>query len=275
MTLRLRQAAVTFALTLPLAVSTWMAGPFATTTSAQSGQRMVGPRFPILIDTDSDGIPTSRDAPTATQIVNPTTLQMSTPVTCDGTTTTTLTFSGNDAGRYTTISRTSGLRMQALTVSGSGGAASRLTFTEQTGNVTTGNAAASMVDSNRDGAIDTLAVSGTLNTTISLVFSPDSGYVSVPPGQAALLGASGQQCAAIPNIWVPLADSNGDGRGDTVVFDLDGNGLADGLLWSSLPLGAPQVPATNTFGLLILISALGGISLWYLSKRRNGPITTV
>ena len=49
MTVRLRQAAVTFALTLPLAISAWMAGPLATTTSAQPGQQMVGPRFPILI----------------------------------------------------------------------------------------------------------------------------------------------------------------------------------------------------------------------------------
>ena len=174
----------------------------------------------------------------------------------------------------TTVSRTSGLRTQAVTVSGTGGAASRLQFTEQTGSATTENAAIAMVDGNRDGRVDTLAVSGTLNTSVSLVFTPDSGYVSVPQGQAALLGASGAQCAVIPQIWVPLADTNGDGIGDTVVFDLDGNGIADGLLWSSLSLGAPQVPATDTFGLLLLMIALGGIGVWYLGKRRDGSITT-
>ena len=54
-----KQAALTFALALPLVLTAALAGPFTATTDAQGGQRMVGPQFPILIDTNGDGQPTT------------------------------------------------------------------------------------------------------------------------------------------------------------------------------------------------------------------------
>jgi hypothetical protein len=270
---RVKQVALTCALTLPLAVTAMMTGPFAATTSAQPGQRMVGPRFPVLIDTNGDGLPSPSDAPTGTQVTSSNTLVVSSPVTCDSQPNTTLTFSGSSGGRYTTISRTGGFRTQSLTVSGAGGSVSQLQYSERIGNTTTGQGTANLMDANRDGAVDTIAVSGEVNTMISLVFTPDSSYASIPASQAALIGARGRSCASIPQIWVPLADTNGDGRGDAVVFDLDGNGLRDDNLWNSPPLGAPGVPATNTFGLVLLTILLGAIAIWYLGQRRDDPAT--
>ena len=274
MSQRLKQLALTLVLTLPLVVTGFMAGPFATTTTAQTGQRMVGPRFPVLIDTNGDGRPGAGDAPTGTQIVGSDGLIVSTPVTCDSQASTQLTFSGSDAGRFTTVSRTSVGRSQSLSVSGSGGAvATRLQFTERSGSSTTEQAVGNVVDGNGDGFVESVAVGGTVNTMLTLVFSPDRQYVSIPASQAAIIGARGDTCAMIPQIWAPMADTNADGIGETIVFDLDGNGQADPQLFRSPPLGAPGVPATNTVGLLILTMVLGGIGLWYLGQRRNGAAT--
>jgi hypothetical protein len=52
-------------------------------------------------------------------------------------------------------------------------------------------------------------------------------YVSVPWGQTAGIGGGG------PQVFIPLADSDGDSRPDSIVMDLDGNGAADGDLHQS------------------------------------------
>jgi hypothetical protein len=133
-----------------------------------------------------------------------------------------------------------------------------------------------MMDSNRDGNADMVQIAGNINMMATLVFTPNASHVSIPTSQATMLGARGGLCGPsfIPQIWVPLADTDGDGRGDTIILDLDGNGIPDPQFYGSGRLGAIGVPTTNTVGLSILMVLLGSIGAWYLGQRRLGDAGT-
>jgi hypothetical protein len=72
-------------------------------------------------------------------------------------------------------------------------------------------------------------------TSLTLVDVNSDGcadYVSIPASQAAGLGmtpipAGCKDAGKSPQVFVPLADSNGDSKPDSIMMDLDGNGVPD------------------------------------------------
>ncbi len=111
---------------------------------------------------------------------------------------------------------------------------------------------ASRTNNGRDQAINIAGTSGGGASQFS--------YMETAVGSTFASG-SGQ-------IFVPLADTNGDGRGDTVVLDLNGDGIPDPQYYTSPRLGALGVPATNNVALAALIVLLGVVGVWYLGNRR-------
>ena len=270
MTIRMKQVALTIGLTVPLAVSAFTSGPFSASTSAQAGMHMVGPAFPILIDVDGNG-PSPNDIRANPQ-VSGTTLQVTRQFSCQTQNNTQAGLTGQDAsGRYSTVSRINNFREQFISVVGSSGAAAtRFSFTELDTRGIRASGAGSLIDMNGDGRADTIAISGNISATINLVFTPDSNYVSIPLSQAALLGGASSTCGlgTVPQIWVPLADTDGDGRGDTVIFDLNGDGIPDSQFYTSPRIAGLGVPAMSNVGLAILAAALGTIAVWFIGRQR-------
>lgn len=272
---RAKQAALTCILALPLVITMAFTPAFTAQTAAQPGQRMVGPQFPILIDTNGDGRPTpGGDAPAAPQPLNSTQVQVTSMFSCSSDENERINLTNRDSsGRFTGVSRTNDFREQSINVAGfAGGGPSAFSYMERDGTGVREQGGGALADSNGDGRMDSMAVAGRVNTMLTLVFTPDSSYVSIPVSQAAALGARGRSCgpSSVPQVWVPLADTNADGIGDAIVLDLNGDGIADPEFYRSPALGATQVPSTNSVGLLILTVLLGGIGVWYIGRRRLG-----
>lgn len=269
---RVKQLALTSALALPLILTLAFAGPLTAPAGAQGGLKMVGPQNPILIDTNGDGRPTPGvDAPANPQLSG-NTLNLTTLFSCNSQNNTQIILGGLDSsGHFRTATRSNNGRSQVLSISGvTGDSAISFGYSETD---TRGQRAAGLgqlIDSNGDGAADTIAAHGNLHVVSSLVFSSDGQYVSIPVAQAALFGATTSRCGlgAVPQIWVPLADTNGDGRGDTIILDLNGDGIPDSQFYRSPRLAAVGVPTTNNVGLSILTLLLGGVGVWFLGRRR-------
>jgi hypothetical protein len=161
---------------------------------------------------------------------------------------------------------------------------SSFSYTE-TGTPSPKNGTGTLVDQNGDGIFDGIALTGgSTNITLPFVYVDINGdgfadYVSLPWSQAALFGinpnggvlapgAGGKN----PQIWVPLADTNGDGKGDSIVFDLTGSGVPDPDLYSSPAMGpvrapasvAPPIPTFSEWGVLWTVLALTLVGLWQL-----------
>lgn len=270
-----KQAALTVALTLPLIVTGLFSAPFSTSTMAQGGSRMVGPQFPILVDGNGNG-PGAGDAPATPTLGAANTLRLAPLFSCGTQPNNVVTLSGSDgAGRFRTFTRTNNGRNQVLNVTNaSGNAALGFSGTESLGSSVRAQGSGSVVDGNGDGAVDGLSLSTSNGgMLLSLVFTPDSSHVSIPVAQAMLLGAKQGACGpAFSQIWVPLADTNGDGRGDTIVLDLNGDGIPDSQFYSSPRIGAIGVPTTSNVGLALLTLLLGGTGVWYLGRRRLGDL---
>jgi hypothetical protein len=270
-----KQTALTVALTVPLALTALVSAPFSASTKAQGGAHMVGPQFPILLDGNGNG-PGAGDSPVTPRPGGPTTLQLSSLFSCGTQQNNTVNLSNTDgSGKFRTFSRANNGRNQVLNVTNaSGGQALGFSGTETLGNSTRASGGANVVDGNGDGKVDGLSMSSTNGSMlISLVFTPDSGYASIPVAQAVMLGAKQGDCGpAFSQIWVPLADTDGDGRGDTIVLDLDGDGIPDFQYYTSPKLGAIGVPTTSNLGLAVLTLLLGGTGVWYLGCRRLGDL---
>jgi hypothetical protein len=272
-----KQAALTVALTAPLVVTALFSTPFSASTRAQPANAggLVGPRAPILADANGNG-PSLGDAPVTPTQGSATTLQLSPLFSCGTQQNNTVTLSGTDgSGKYRTASRTNNGRDQVLNVTNaSNGQAMGFSGTETLGSSVRAQGTGTVVDANGDGSVDGVSISMTNGSMmVSLVFTPDSNYVSIPVGQAVLLGAKQGDCGPpFSQIWVPLADTNGDGRGDSIVLDLDGDGIPDPQYYRSPRLGAIGVPTTNNLGLAFLTLLLGGTGVWYLGRRRFGDL---
>jgi hypothetical protein len=273
MTSRIKQVALTIGLTVPLAVSAITSGPWSVAPSAQpnTSQHMLGPNNPILIDVNGNG-PGAGDANANLQQFG-STLQLPTQWDCGLNEGNTLAGLGNmdQAGHFTTITRQNGLHTQSIGISNcAGGVATNFVYTELDFQGIKGTGTGAFVDSNGDGQADSFSVTGKVNAMVNLVFTPDSQYVSIPLSQQALLGGATAKCgiSPVPQIWVPLADTNGDGRGDSVVFDLNGDGVADSQFCRSPRIAGVGVPATNNVALAILTMLLGSLGVWAIGRRR-------
>lgn len=144
------------------------------------------------------------------------------------------------------------------------------------------NGTGALVDQNGDGIFDGITLSGTgTNVTLPFVYVDTNGdgigdYVSIPWSEATLVGInpnghvlSPGAGGPNPQIWVPLADTNGDGKPDSIVLDLTGSGHPDIDLFSSPALGptpasptvATDVPTFSEWGILALVLALTLVGL--------------
>ena len=276
MKLRIQQAALTCALALPLIVTFVFAGPFTAAPGAQGAMHMVGPQFPILADTSGNGMPGPGDQPvTPTYSNGQSRLALSQFFSCDRAPNNVVTLGDTDSsGKVTRASRQNDFRNQSISITGlQQGKVNQATYNETTfAGSTRATGVGRLMDGNGDGKGEMIQITGNINMMATLVFTPDSSAVSIPTSQAEMLGARQGKCGptSVPQIFVPLADTDADGRGDTIILDLDGNGVADPQFYVSAPLGAPAVPTTNTFGLVLLTLMLGAIGVWYLGQRRLG-----
>ena len=276
MKLRIQQAALTCALVLPLIVTFMFAGPLTASPGAQGGLRMVGPRDPILADTNGNSMPDSGDRNVTPEFINGQSQVEGTHFfSCDRQLNNRISFADRDSsGKFRKGSRVNDFRDQSVSITSvQGGGANGFSFLETDSRARTRAAGSGQVmDSNNDGKGDMVQITGNINLMATLVFTPTSSHVSIPTSQASMLGAKAGKCgpSSVPQIWVPLADTDGDGKGDTIIFDLDGNGIADPQFYTSTALGAITVPTTNTYGLVLLTLMLGAIGVWYLGQRRLG-----
>jgi hypothetical protein len=279
MKLRVKQAALTCALAVPLVVTFVFAGPVTASTDAQAGMRMVGPQNPILADTNGDGLPGPGDTSvTPTLGSGGSSIELPLLFSCNRAANNSASLLDTDAsGKYRRVRRRNNFRDQSFYIDGvQGDGANAFSYAESDNSQVHARGTGNMMDSNRDGNSDMVQIAGNISLMATLVFTPNSGHASIPTSQAAMLGAKGGVCGPsfIPQIWVPLADTDGDGRGDTIILDLDGNGIPDPQFYRSIRLGAVGVPTTNTIGLSILMVVLGSIGAWYLGQRRLGDAGT-
>lgn len=156
----------------------------------------------------------------------------------------------------------------------------------------TANGGASFSDFDGDGALDRMSVGGQKGATavpqtvLDFVYRDVNGdglndYVSFPWALTGVLGVKttndcvgGAQGA--PQLWLPLADGNGDGRPDRVSVrfpDPRTPGTVGGLdspAISAAAAGIP-VPGASTLGLVAFAAALVGAGTLLLRGSAAGP----
>lgn len=274
MRLPARQLLLTLGLLGPLAAAAATTPPFEARAGAQNGRRMVGPLFPVRVDSNNNGLPDAGDEAVSTTLAG-NQLTVNSRWKCNPTSTNNvLTFSAPDsAGRFRTVSRVNDKLTQSVTAAGSGASATQFNWT-QVSPTSTKTGIANLVDINGDGVIDQLMISGSsVSAAVSFAYTPNSQDISIPWAQASALGVkTGDTCGGTdPQIWIPVADTNGDGVGDTIVPDLDGNGAADPQFLPSPPVAAPAVPSMGVYARILLTLLLGVTAIRFLSRRSAGP----
>ncbi len=270
-----RQLALTATLATPLVVAIATAPPFQAETQAQGASKMLGPNFPVRVDANGDGLPSGGDdgivpRRTGNTITIPSRWDCSNGDPSNRNNT--IELSDRDgSGRYRTASKWNNSRLQSVTAAGSAnGAPTAFSYEEIMADQVFAQGSVTLTDRNGDGVLDGASIRGTVTGSISFAFAGNNDYVSIPWSQASALGLdTSRSCAgALPQVWVPLADTNGDGRGDAIVLDLDGNGQADGDLMSSPTVAVPSVPTMGPIARLILMAMIGLVGAWFLSRRR-------
>jgi hypothetical protein len=269
-----RQFALTVTLAGPLVFAIATAPPFSAETRAQGASHMLGPNFPVKLDANGDGQPSAGDEGVAPRRAGGGTIEIPSRWQCDPESTNNLIQLSNrdPGGRFRTLSRVNGVLNQSVTAGGIVNGTARDFSYEQTRlGATTATGSISLTDANNDGVLDGVRFRGTLTASISFVFSGNGDFVTVPWSQVSALGLdlNGSCVGALPQIWVPLADTNGDGRGDAVVFDLDGDGRADADLLAGPAIAVPSVPTMGPIARLILMALIGLTGAWFLSRRRT------
>jgi len=270
---RVRQFLWTAALAAPVVYAVF-AAPLVSEVRAQGPMRMVGPNFPVRVDASGDGQPGSGDESISLVRSGNTVTVNSRWSACApaGSTKNVLTLSNPSGGRFQTLSRVNNTLTQSATVqSVAGSGVSSFSYSEvdsRGGSPKTGTIA--LIDQNGDGISDLIMVSGAVSTSASFSYHGSSDYISIPWAQASALGARSDVCGGSVQIFIPLADTNGDGAGDTVLFDLDGNGVPDADFFTSPALAAPAVPSMGVIARVVLIALLGLMGAWFISRSAPG-----
>lgn len=270
---RVRQFLWTVALAAPVVYAVFAAPPLVGDVRAQGPMRMVGPNFPIRVDASGDAQPGPGDenlslVPSGNTITVNSRWSACSPAS----TANVLTLSNQSGGRYQTISRVNGNHTQSMTAqTTSGGAVSSFSYMEtRAGDGTPRTGTIALLDQNGNGVVDLLMVSGHLSASASFSYQGSSDYISIPWAQASAFGARSDVCGGSVQVFVPLADTNNDGAGDSVIFDLDGNGVADPEFFTSPPMAAPAVPSMGVIARVVLIALLGLMGAWFISRSAPG-----
>lgn len=257
MGVRLRQLALTTGLLIPLLWTALTLSPATSTVQAQGLNRMLGPKFPILTDTNGDGRPTEGSDTGISFSRTGNTVTATTPWdSCLGGKGQFLLSEPDASGKFKAASRTlaNSLRNQLIRFDTfDGGAALGLQYIETRAGTTRASGNGRLTDTNGDGLMDTAVGTGTglrgpVNVSVSLAGYDVTGdgnadYMSVPWAQAAALGVKTNDNCADPQVFVPLADSNGDGIPDSIIPDFNGDGVPDPQFYTS-PRMRPTTPVT-------------------------------
>lgn len=275
---RIRQLLWTAALAAPVVYAVFAAPPLVGEVRAQGPMRMVGPNFPVVVDASGDSQPGAGDESITTTRSGNTVTFNSRWSACDPADTgNQVTFSNPSGGKFQTVTRVNNSLTQSVTVqAASGGAVSSFSYTQtdSRGNpAKTGTIA--LLDQNGNGVADLLMVSGSVSASASFSYQGSQDYISIPWSQASALGARTDLCGGSVQFFIPMADTNGDGAGDTVIPDLDGNGVADAEFFTSPPLAAPAVPSLGVIARAVLLALLGMIGAWFLSRTPMGRSQTM
>jgi len=272
---RLRQVALTVALSLPLVWAALNAPPFVSQPVAQARQRYLGPNFPALVTSSSKPVEGSgeRIVPSFSGNV----VSFTSHWNCNGNTFRATVSNPDSAGRFQTASRTNARNLQTV----SRASASSVSYLENVpgfGTVASGTGA--LVDANGDGIFEGASGTGStekggpVNVSFSFMYADVTGdgfpdYITAP---TSWITPQAGGCGPPVPVWIPLADTNGDNIPDSIVLDLNGDGVPDPQFFTSPKLGPPPgVPAINIPGLLMLLAVLGGLGVWSL-KRNQGRL---
>lgn len=250
---------------------------------------MLGPLWPARADTDGNGAVTPADAPVTPTRASTNTITITSPWQTGVNGNNTLMLSNlSGSGDFQTFTRVAndGLT-DVLTVTGfTGGTPSSFSMIHTGGTPTNGTG--QLLDNDNDGIFDGISgAGGSVNFNLNFVHIDSTGdgwadYISIPWSQAQLVGVGFDNPVGgrNPQVWVPLADTNGDTRGDAIVPDFDGNGAPDPDLYASDPgafgpilapavLASATVPTLSEWAMLLTLLLLSAAAVMQLRRMQN------
>jgi hypothetical protein len=251
---------------------------------------MLGPNSPARIDTNGDGTITPADGSVIPTRVGAT-IQIQSPWHAGINGDNTINVSNPDgSGRMQTFTRntTDGM-VDVLNVTGISPGGTPTAFAMQHTGGSSPSGTGQLLDQNSDGIYDGVSAAGAVSFNINFVDIDTSGdgwadFVSIPWGQAQLVGVdfSNPIGPVNPQVWVPLADTNGDGLGDAIVPDLDANNAPDPDLYRSAggtfgPVAAAAVvgsvvPTLSQWAMLLTLMLLSVIALLQFRRMEKPTI---
>jgi hypothetical protein len=253
-----------------------------------STTNMLGPLWPARADTDGSGSVTPADAPVTPTRASTNTITITSPWQTGVNGNNTLLLSNlSGSGDFQTFTRVAndGLT-DVLTVTGfTGGTPSSFSMIHTGGGTTNGTG--QLLDQDSNGIFDGISGDGPVDFSINFVHIDSTGdgwadYISIPWSQAQLVGVAFDNPVGgrNPQVWVPLADTNGDTRGDAIVPDFDGNGAPDPDLYASDPgafgpvlapavLASATVPTLSQWAMLLTLLLLSVAAVMQLRRMQN------
>lgn len=270
--------------------------------------RCLGPNSPVMMDMSADGTP---DTAIPIKVIDGSVIVIDSPWACNPESKANRLYGSKSdyyGKYYDSFGRSNGHLDQVLTVvdvvdstpAGGGGlktAEFNQISTQGEKPVPTATGSVALEDNNQDGGFETIvmqqSLGGNLAITTNIAGIDTTGdgnadYATLPWAYAAAFHNPNNGCGpnegkTLPQISFPLTDTNGDGKPDRVVLDLDGDNTADPDFMRSpmlqtvpneppysLPAAAPAataIPTLTQMALLILSLALAAIG--WASVRRN------
>lgn len=246
---------------------------------------MAGAAHPPMVDMNGDGTVGAGDLP-VTPSRTGTTITVLTPWDPVPDAKDTFTLSNMVGGKYRSISRTFNGITQSMNVTAFTGGGFPLTFsfTESGTQRHPITGQGTLIDQNGDGVYDAIHITAPADAIIPLVYLDTThdgfaDYVSISWGFAQMVGLnpanhvqSPGAGGGSPQVFFPLADTNGDGKGDSILLDINGTGSPDPDLLSSPgfgPIAAPAtvqngIPTMSEWAILMLMIVLASTALWRL-----------
>jgi hypothetical protein len=249
-------------------------------TAVALGPGMLGPAHPAIVDVGGAGMPSASGSPVGMSYMAPN-LMLFYPSTCA---TPLITFGNMVGGKYQMATMMRGNTTDVMSITKfMGGRPTDWSLMEGS-NMGDGG----VMDRNGDGVYDAIRgmkTGGGFSFDIGLVYASVTGhsygdYVSIPWAEASLLGVGGN-CKVDgmdPQVFVPMADTNGDGVPDSIVFDFNNTGSPDPAFppgpiisgpnqpLAGVPVSGPPIPTFSQWAVLVATLALAGVGWLQLKK---------